>query len=182
MASIAYMKSGKLVSLIQAADPSGNFEVRVLPNGQLALGADPLAPTAVLDFSEEKVVRLKSANLPDISTPSLEAGRYQVDLCGKTIGAKSLKSVLQQTLIALESLSPGTLEKLSEIRPRKKRIVARNPNDLFAEPGLISFADRLNDGWWFGTNNSAQETKSWLERAVTCAGLVWGRDCRTTIG
>ena len=46
------------------------------------------------------------------------------------------------------------------------------------------FGEQLGNGWWYGTNNSAQETKAWLERACSCAGTLLGRrfqnECRLT--
>jgi hypothetical protein len=32
------------------------------------------------------------------------------------------------------------------------------------------------DGWWFGTNNSRDETIAWLKRGCELAGLSWGED------
>jgi hypothetical protein len=47
------------------------------------------------------------------------------------------------------------------------------------EAMAAEFAEQLGSGWWYGTNNSAQETRAWLERACSCAGLTWGVEFKT---
>ena len=44
------------------------------------------------------------------------------------------------------------------------------------------FSEKLVDGWWFGINNSAAETLSWLRRGAEIAGLEWGKDVETSFG
>ncbi len=119
-----------------------------------------------------------------LSTPpqaSRQTGKYLVDIRGQTIECTSLKHLLGEGLRALEKERPGTLDKLSHVKPRTKRIVARNPGDLFDQPELSAkYAERLSDSWWYGTNNSAAETNPWLERGCEMAGLRWGKDFTTT--
>jgi hypothetical protein len=43
------------------------------------------------------------------------------------------------------------------------------------------YSDELAGGWWYGTNNSAAETNAWLQRASSCAGLIWGNQLRTSL-
>jgi hypothetical protein len=61
--------------------------------------------------------------------------------------------------------------------------VAKNRNDLFANSHLVSeYSEVLTDGWYFGTNNSAAETKKWLIDAAACAGGTVGNSFRTSLG
>ena len=93
-----------------------------------------------------------------------------------------MRDLLAGGLRALQEARPGTLEKLSHIKPRSRRIVARHPKDLFDKDHLAQeYAVKLSDGWYYGTNNSAQETNAWLERASSCAGLKWGAEFKTNM-
>jgi len=82
-------------------------------------------------------------------------------------GSVSAKQLLADGLKAIEAACPGTLEKLSHIKPRTRRIVARNPKDLFDEAHLVDeYSEQLAEGWWYGTNNSADRAKAWLQLRV----------------
>jgi hypothetical protein len=101
---------------------------------------------------------------------------------GERLEAVSLRDLLGEGLRKIEAVRPGTLEKLSHIKPKSKRIVARDKRSLFdAEHLSDEYGEPLMDGWWYGTNNSTQETGAWLERASSCAGLTWGKDARTNL-
>lgn len=193
MASLSFIETTKLIDLIRRADPKGNMKVRVLPGHQLAMGSDPLSPTLVIDLSKEIISPYSSgeqtntvftADVSESATTRAPAdrrsGTYCYELRGRRYECRSLKELLRMSLESLERVSPGTLERLSHIKPRSKRIVAHEPSLLFESPNLAKeYSEKLSNGWWFGTNNSAQETKAWLERAVQCAGLRWGPDFDT---
>ncbi len=57
------------------------------------------------------------------------------------------------------------------------RPTAGNDHDHGVDHGVD-----LGPGWWFGTNNSADETLTWLRRGADLAGLEWGKDITTSIG
>lgn len=182
MAHMTFIKASKLSDLLKSA--GGDLHVCILTPNQLALGVDPLNPTSVIDLSQEALLPMRGKPpVTEASTPepkfrsSRSTGRYLIKFKGKMIECRSLKEMLAEGLKAIESHKPGTLEKLSTIKPRTKRIVAHEPKHLFEEPELVKkYSDRLMNGWWYGTNNSAGETKTWLKRACELAGLTWGRD------
>jgi hypothetical protein len=102
---------------------------------------------------------------------------------GRRFEFGSLRELLGAGLKQLEAARPGTLEKLSRIMPKSKRIVAKDKRMLFKDDKLADeYGVPLMDGWWYGINNSAQETNAWLDRACSCAGLRWGTDFRTSLG
>lgn len=189
MASRSYMHTKKLTQLLTEADPSGDHAVWI-QNDRLVLGRDPHNPIKIIDFASEEVCTMKggggvatvgevlSAPSPLISTRSTRTtGRYQIELKGIATECRSLKEVLAEGLKALEKLHRGTLDKLTTIKPRTKRIVARDAKSLFDQDELVQrYAEKLMDGWWFGTNNSADETNRWLKRGCELAGLQWGKD------
>jgi len=110
------------------------------------------------------------------------SGTYWFEFKGQRTEFGSLKDLLSGGLRALEEARPGTLEKLSQIKPRSKRVVARDSKQLFDKEHLAEqFSERLADGWWYGTNNSKFETEAWLARACACSGLTWGMDFKTNL-
>jgi hypothetical protein len=196
MAHLSFTSTTKLAELIDAADPQRTMQVRILNANQLALGTDPLNPTKIIDLSNETVRSISSENSVEegpTSAPapvsrgpttrvSRQSGKYLLDMKGQTTECRSLKELLSTGLKALEKSHPGTLDKLSQIKPRTKRIVARNADSLFDQPELVeNYAEELVNGWWFGTNNSADETITWLRRGAEIAGLAWGKDFSTSL-
>jgi hypothetical protein len=166
------------------------------------VGADPLNPSVVIDLAKEKVVPFaeepfKTPPEPAVAAnggsslkpdgvpgwrPSRRGGEYWFELNAKRSEFHALRDLLAGGLRALEEARPGTLEKLSHIKPRSRHIVARDAKDLFDKDHLAKhYAAKLCDGWYYGTNNSANETNTWLERACSCAGLKWGAEFNTSI-
>ena len=201
MASVSFVQVSKLVDLLSAAGPTKSMYLRILSSTRLAVGTDPLNPSAVIDLAKEKVVPFSdeatkvpepvpAANSGWTSNPddvpgwrsSRRGGEYWFELNGKRSEFHSLRDLLAGALRALEKVRPGTLEKLSHIKPRSRRIVARDPKDLFDKERLAKeYAEKLTDGWFYGTNNSANETNTWLERACSCAGLKLGTEFKTSL-
>ena len=182
MAHLSLMKARKLADLLNSA---GDVYVRILTTNQLAIGKDPMNHDAVIDLSKEAILpangKAPAPEPPPQPEPktrqSRSTGRYLIEFKGKMIECRSLREMLAEGLKAIEAHKPGTLEKLSTIKPRSKRIVAADKNKLFEDAELVEkYSERLMTGWWYGTNNSADETKTWLKRACELAGLTWGKD------
>lgn len=195
MASLEFISASKLVDLLKSSDPQRNMYVRVISTNRLALGTDPLQPSSVIDLSREVISEFAAseAQQPQSSPPSEQrklgdtrvarrGGDYSFEIKGRRTECGSLKQLLAEGLKAIEKARPGTLDKLSLIRGRSRRIVARDANALYDKPHLVSdYAERLMNGWYYGTNNSARETNVWLQRAAECAGLKWGADFNTNL-
>jgi len=202
MAQVNFISATKLVDLLTEANRLGHMNVRVLTTNQLALGIDPLRPSSVIDLSREVVRSLeqgtdqKTVEPPALSPtpagpprphspsprPSRTTGKYSFQIKGKTIECRSLKEMLAKCLRAYEQYKPGTLDKLSKVSPRSKHIVAREPRHLFEKADQVEkYTERLVGDWWYGTNNSAQETEAWLKRGAELCGLDWGTDVTTSL-
>ena len=177
MATVSYIPTFKLVSLLQAVDPQKSLNVRVMNSTTLSLENDTFKQIATIDFATEEVTNVEGrVPLAIVETPkaSRKRGEYELVAFGREVKAYSLKDLLAEGLKALEEHKPGTLESLSKVKPGTKRIVARNPADLFDSEGLSEkYSAKLSEIWWYGTNNSAQETEAWLKRACDCAGVEW---------
>ena len=190
MATISFIRAAKLIELVQSANKGGDMYVRVVSGNRLALGNDPVNPTFAIDLSKEAVIPFGNAEAPIPQEPpphsvgaraSRRSGDYWIELLGKRADVGSLRELLAEGLRSIETAQPGTLEKLTHIKPKSKRI-AHDKKMLFESEHLSDeYADQLMTGWWYGTNNSAQETDTWLERACGCAGLKWGKDLRTSL-
>jgi hypothetical protein len=186
MAQVSYMASQALAALLQNADAQGLKFAQLTSEGRLVVGRDPLNPVSWIDFLHEQILPISNGRQEDqpVVQPeqlrrklSRQSGRYLLDFQGETIVCGSLKELLSQGLQRLEQCSRGTLDKLSKVKPRTKRIVARDPSVLFDQPKLVNdYAEKLVDGWWFGTNNSKDETVAWLKRGCELAGIVWDKD------
>jgi hypothetical protein len=192
MATVSFISASKLVELVQSANKGGEMYVRVVSGNRLALGNDPMNPTISIDLSKEAVGPYKKdqkAQAAEESQPqgngvraTRRSGEYWIELHGKRTEFGSLRELLGQGLRSIEAARPGTLEKLSHIKPKSKRIVAHDKKMLFESEHLAKeFGQQLMNGWWYGINNSSQETSIWLERACECAGLKWGKEFRTNL-
>jgi hypothetical protein len=188
------ISASKLAELLRTADQQKTMYVRVLSASRLGLGTDPDRPTLTLDLSKERIGPYNrpgpdhtdiqfgdgAQTLPPNGTAAKltrRSGDYGLEIKGRRVSCRSLKEMLSEGLRALEAAAPGTVEMLSNIKARSRRIVARDPNHLFDKQHLTKkYAEQLMPGWWYGTNNSARETEGWLQRACSLAGLEWGRD------
>ena len=192
------ISTSKLIELLRSADGHENLYVRVLSASRLGLGKGPDSPTLVIDLSKEKIGPLSRAEPDPIGIPSANgpqaplangggsrmprrSGNYWFEIRGRRANCRSLKEVLSGSLQALEKTAPGTIEKLSKVRARSRRIVARDRNDLYRRQDLNErYAESLVAGWWYGTNNSAEQTGVWLKRACGFASLRWGDDFKVS--
>ena len=105
-------------------------------------------------------------------------GEYAFSLHGKRVEARSLKDAYLGCLRALAELKPGFLEKLGTRSTRARRIVAREPKDLFLKkPELAAkFATQLCGDWWADTNLSRQQCEHRLRLACDVAQITFGQD------
>jgi hypothetical protein len=184
MASI--MSAAKLAGLLRSVDPQSTMHVQLL-NERVVLGVNPMQPTHMIDFSNERVVPYAASVVQASSSGEASrtngtkfprrSGDYWFEIKGKRTECRSLKELLAEALKGLERTKPGTLDQLSRIRGRSRRIVARDVNQLFDKPHLVKeYGEKLSNGWYYGTNNSARETCVWIQRAAECAGLASGSD------
>jgi hypothetical protein len=200
MASVSFIAASKLTELLSTADAGKDMYVRVLSASRLALGIDSLQPTLIVDLSKEEVgpynrpgpnetvSPLETGPQPVLGNGSAakmprRSGDYFFEIKGSRVNCGSLKELPFGSLRAFEESEPGTLEKLSRVKGRSRRIVAHDPAHLFSKAHLAEkYAERLMADWWYGTNNSAQQTLAWLKRACSRSGLKWGEDFRTNVG
>jgi hypothetical protein len=193
MASFSFIPASKLIELVQSANKTGAMYVRIMSASKLALGPDPMKPTVLIDLSKETAGPYNEGNEGKANDSDTKAqtgsakitrrsGEYWFEIKGHPKDVGSLRELLGQGLLEIEAQCPGTLDKLSHIKLKTKRIVARDKKMLFDTEHLVDdHSKQLKNGWWYGINNSADETTAWLRRACDCAGLKWGKDFRTNL-
>lgn len=107
-----------------------------------------------------------------------QTGRFAFVLSGERVEERNLKSAYMSCLRKLAHLDSHIIERLAEIETRARRIVARNPSDLYLrKPELAEkFAAQLTDHWWVDTNLSRQQCERRLQTACDVAGLKFRSD------
>lgn len=105
-------------------------------------------------------------------------GTYAFVLHGDRIEAGSLKEAYTACLRKLGEFDPRFFERLSRVTTRSRRIVAKNPTDLFLKkPELAEkYAARLSGPWWVDTNLSRAQCEQRLRTACEIAGIEFGND------
>lgn len=205
MATASYMAANKLADLLRAADRRGTSYVWVLSRDRLGIGTKMLRPDQVIRLSKECLEPVAESapehNASPVAAPQTviraialrgpanppapvkeTAKKYWFEILGERFELATLKGLLAEGLRSLERERPGTLEKLSDFRPRTKRIVSKNRADLFRSNALVAkYSEQLVGEWWLGTNNSGVEVRAWLQRACQCAGLKWDEEFSTSL-
>jgi hypothetical protein len=160
-----------LISLIKQADPKGQMHLKVINQGRLELGADPFSSSVAIDLANETLHSLGNNTTTPMTTPvstGRVTGNYWYQLNGKQFGCASVKALLLQSLAALAAADPHLMDKLSAVKKRTKRIVAKDKYDLFDSKHLADeYSVQMQNGWWVGTNNSTHEVRAWLALAAS---------------
>jgi hypothetical protein len=186
MASI--ISGSRLVELVKSVPDFGSLFAWVQNPNQLAFGATWGMPLSILDLTAEKIITPTAGDISHSTAAgktSRRMGLFWFEFLGQRVECRSKKHVLVEALRSIEEKYPGTMEELSHLKPRSRRVVARDRTQLYENENLRnnigSFSVRLNNDWWVGTNTSGREANVWLQRACKCAGLSWGRDLNTNL-
>ena len=182
----SFTQVGTLVKKLEGV--SQNDHLWIMSNSQIAIGSTPMQPEKIFDLAAEEMRALGTtqSSAPEVqptsTQPPLKSSRYRFKIEGKTFECSSLRDLLKKGLQEIEGRHPGMLDELTKVKPRTKRIVARKKGDLFEDQALVEkYAEKLTDGWWFGTNNSTDETRQWLMRACEFTKMQFGTDFDTSI-
>ncbi len=183
MAISIAIPSAKLVALLQSADSSGAMYVSIVDSQRLAIGANILEPSHIIDIGSESISGFMavptnsrvSVPAPQVVQVDFHASRstgfYAADFGAERVAATSQMELLIRCLIYLEARAPGTLGRLSHEGGSSKRIVARDRAQLYRHQRLQQHAVRILDGWWVATNNNHEETRKFIRTAARLAGV-----------
>ena len=86
MASVSFISTSKLVSLLASADPQKALRVRVLNATRLSLETDTFQQVSMIDLAEEKIIPGDSPIEIPAPAPKLsrKSGKYQLIAFGET--------------------------------------------------------------------------------------------------
>lgn len=106
-----------------------------------------------------------------------KAGDLEYVLLGKRYKASTAIGMLIEVLQTLDARDSDFLPCLNKETGRKRRYVARRPEDLYpGRPDLSRYSSELRPGWWVGTNCNRRVIESILQKSCRIAGLKWGVD------
>lgn len=110
--------------------------------------------------------------------PKRRTGTYSFILIGERVEEGSLKAAYLACLLKMAELDSQFLESLSKKTTKARRIVSRDPRELYLRKPELSekYASRLTDIWWVDTNLSQQQCEQRLKLACEVAGLQFGND------
>ena len=122
----------------------------------------------------------KPETLQPLPVSRRRTGRFAFILHGEQVEEQSLKAAYLRCLQMLADLDASFLERLSTERTRARRLVAREPKDLYLNSPRLAekFAVRLADVWWVDTNLSRQQVEKNLQIACGVADIGFGADLR----
>jgi hypothetical protein len=118
-----------------------------------------------------------STNLTPNSTtwPETTCGLYVASIFGTPVGAKTIGALLRNVVDAMHYLDPDVIERLSRMRARTRRYVAREGEQLHAGrrdlPVLLT-----RSGWWVSANIGTQDLVRSLRALCRASGLSYGKD------
>ena len=186
MAQESYCSVKALRSALGQHDIQSDDRVTLLAQDALAIGPPHAPQTYVFDFASETLRSQPAApslgktevkaRFDDRDLPPARAqratGRYAFAHGEVEFARSSLADLLEAVLTYLERIKPGALARLSKIKKRTRRIVAREQRDLYDRAHLArDYAREISGGWWMGTNNSRDETRKWICHACDAAGI-----------
>ena len=177
----AAMTVDKLQELLKKAERQGAYLVKVDAGASLSILDKNLDELGVVDFKNECLseVSVSPRRTIEVSHSDRTTGEYSFVFRERVFKCGSQKELLNKALSVLGLEVPGLLDELTKIKPRSKRIVARDKNDLFERVELAEqYSEPLIPGWWIGTNNSWQEATRWLERACEVGGVQFEGEFR----
>ena len=112
---------------------------------------------------------------------SRRTGRYAFTLLGKRVEAGSQKEAYLLCIAQFADLDADFLPRLSKRATRARRLVARNPEDLYVKNPTLREKHatplRVNgEPWWVDTNLSRSACEKRIETMCEVAGLQFGKD------
>ena len=112
----------------------------------------------------------------DPASPPRRTGGHAFVLRGERTEAPSLKEMYVACLLELAKLEEGFLDRLARMRTKSRRIIAKDPEDLYLRSPTLAeqFAVRLIGPWWVDVNLSRSQVELRLKQACAILDLSFG--------
>jgi len=104
-------------------------------------------------------------------------GARVASVLGMPIGAPTLGKLLRNVVDAMHDLDPSVIEWLSEMKARKRRYVARKPEQVHAGRRDLPVL-QTRSGWWVSGNIGEDDFIRSLKALCRASGLHYGQDIR----
>lgn len=109
--------------------------------------------------------------------PTSPTGARVASVLGMPIGAPTLGKLLRNVVDAMHDLDPSVIERLSEMKARKRRYVAREPAQVHAGRRDLPVLQTCS-GWWVSRNIGEDDFIRSLKALCRASGLHYGQDIR----
>ncbi|MDE0419523.1 MAG: type I restriction endonuclease [Gammaproteobacteria bacterium] len=91
------------------------------------------------------------------------------------VEAGSARRTLTELIQSLAKETPEFMERMAdETVGKRRRLLARQRDDLYNTPHLVTHSIDLGNGWWMGTNLSQANIRKHIETACRIAGIEYG--------
>lgn len=120
-------------------------------------------------------------NLPVVETvstwPAATRGNHIVSVLDMPVGADSYGALLRNVVDAIHDLDPSVIERLSEMKARTRRYVARERERVHGGRSNLP-ALKTSSGWWVSANIGERDLVRSLKALCRASGLRYGKDIR----
>lgn len=109
--------------------------------------------------------------------PTSTTGTYVASVLGVPVGADTLGALLRNVVDAIHDLDPAAIERLSEMKARIRRYVAREPEQVHGGRRDLRVT-RTRSGWWVSANIGEEDLVRSLMALCRANDLRYGQDIR----
>lgn len=114
--------------------------------------------------------------LDPVSTwPEATTGLYVASIFGVPIGANTLGALLRNVVDAIHDLDPPAIERLSQMKARTRRYVAREREQVHAGRRDLPVL-QTRSGWWVSANIGRPDLVRSFRALCRASGLRYGHD------
>ena len=96
-------------------------------------------------------------------------------LDGQRVETGNARATLTEVIRRLDKEAPQFMQRFAEETvSKRRRLVAREPSDLYDKAHLEIHSVELGNGWWMGTNLSSDAIRKHIATACRVAGIRYG--------
>lgn len=110
----------------------------------------------------------------------LPSGRYAAEFLGVPFAARTLPEVFAVIVNMTAEVAPEALDRLSEVRARTRRFVARSPENVHPGNHRLPVMQTAS-GWWISKNIGQEDLNRALRALCRAAGLRFGADAKFSL-
>ncbi|MCC6006392.1 MAG: hypothetical protein JJU40_01795 [Rhodobacteraceae bacterium] len=109
--------------------------------------------------------------------PALTSGTYVASVLGVPVSADTLGALFRNVVDAIHHVDPASIERLSLMKARTRRYVARERDQVHAGRRDLPVLN-TRSGWWVSGNVGRPDLARSLRAICQASGLLYGHDIR----